>query len=50
VILGVQDTDITDAKQFSATLNALPKDRAVRMLVRRGEQSRWIIVRPTGAK
>jgi serine protease Do len=45
VIIAVQDSDIADAKQFEQVVKALPKDRAARMLVRRGEMSQWVIVR-----
>ncbi|MBU6436986.1 MAG: DegQ family serine endoprotease [Betaproteobacteria bacterium] len=47
LVLAVQDTDITDAKQFATVVKALDKAKAVRLLVRRGDLSQWIIVRPT---
>jgi serine protease Do len=46
IVLAVQDTDIADARQFEQVVRGLPKDRAVRLLVRSGEVSRWVIVRP----
>jgi serine protease Do len=50
VILAVQDTDITDAKQFDGVIKALTKDRPARLLVRRDELTQWVIVRPAGGR
>jgi serine protease Do len=46
IILAVQDTDISDAKQFDGVVRALDKSKPVRLLVRRGDVSQWVIVRP----
>jgi serine protease Do len=46
VILVVQDTDVTDAKQFDGLVKGLDKTKPVRMLVRRGEGATWLLLRP----
>ncbi len=50
IILAVQDTDITDAKQFDALVKGLDKGKPVRMLVRRAETASWVIVRPIASR
>jgi serine protease Do len=46
IIMVVQDTDITDAKQFDAMMKGIDKAKPVRMLIKRGEAANWFVVRP----
>lgn len=46
VILRVGQTDITSSKQFSDLVKAIPKGQAAPMLVRRGENSFFVVLTP----
>lgn len=46
VILRVGRTDITSAKQFADLVKAIPKGQAAPMLVRRGENSFFVVITP----
>ena len=46
VILSLENTEITDAKHFSALVGKLEKARAVSVLVRRGEWVNYLVLRP----
>ncbi len=46
VLLQVDNTEITGAKQFDATVAKLDKSKAITMLVKRGETVNFVIVRP----
>lgn len=46
VILRVGRTDITSAKQFADLVKAIPKGQAAPMLVRRGENSFFVVLTP----
>jgi serine protease Do len=46
VILSIDNTEITGAKQFEALVSKLDKSRAVTALVRRGDSVNFIIIRP----
>jgi serine protease Do len=46
VILSLDNTEITGAKQFETLVSKLDKSRAVTVLVRRGESVNFIIIRP----
>ena len=41
IVLALNDTDVTGAKQFGELVAKLDKGRAVGLLVRRGEQTQW---------
>lgn len=47
VLLQVDNTEITGAKQFDATIAKLDKSKTITMLVRRGETVNFVIVRPS---
>lgn len=44
IVLALNDTDVTSAKQFAELVGKLDKGRAVGLLVRRGEQTQWVAV------
>lgn len=44
IVLALNDTDVTGAKQFAELVGKLDKGRAVGLLVRRGEQTQWVAV------
>jgi serine protease Do len=46
VLLSIDNTEITSAKQFESVVARLDKSRAVTLLVRRGETVNFLIVRP----
>lgn len=46
VILRVGRTDVNSAKQFTELVNAIPKGQAAPMLVRRGENSFFVVLTP----
>jgi serine protease Do len=46
VILSLDNTEITDAKQFQAVAAKVEKARAVSVLVRRGEWVNYLVIRP----
>jgi serine protease Do len=48
VILSIDNTEVTDAKQFGALVGKLDKSRAVSVLVRRGEFTSYVVIRPAG--
>ena len=47
VILSMDNTEITSAKQFESVVAKLDKSRAVTALVRRGDTVNFLIIRPT---
>jgi len=44
IVLALNDTDVTGAKQFGELVAKLDKSRAVGLLVRRGDQTQWVAV------
>ncbi|WP_298832012.1 DegQ family serine endoprotease [uncultured Piscinibacter sp.] len=46
VILSIDNTEVTSAKQFEAVVAKLDKKRAVTLLVRRGDTVNFLIIRP----
>ena len=46
VILSLDNTEITDAKQFAAVSAKVEKARAVSVLVRRGDTVNYLVIRP----
>ncbi len=46
VILSVDNTEITDLRQFAAVAAKVEKSRAVSVLVRRGEWVNYLVIRP----
>jgi serine protease Do len=46
VILSLDNTEITDARQFGNLVNKLPKDKSVTALVRRGDWVSYVIIKP----
>lgn len=47
IILTANDTDITSPEQFAKVIAGLDKTRPVGLMVRRGEQTQWVAVKPT---
>lgn len=47
IVLAVNNTDITDVKQFDKLVGKLPKGKAAGLLVRRGDQAQWLAVEPS---
>ncbi len=47
IILAVNDTDITSPEQFAKFVDALDKSRPVGLMLRRGDQTQWVAVKPT---
>ncbi|MFM8481463.1 MAG: PDZ domain-containing protein, partial [Gammaproteobacteria bacterium] len=46
VILSVDNTEVTDTKQFAALAARAEKSRSVSVLVRRGEWVNYLVIRP----
>ena len=46
VILSVDNTEISDSKQFTGIVSKVEKSRAVSVLVRRGEWVNYLVIRP----
>ncbi len=46
VILSVDNTEISDSKQFASVAGKVEKARAISMLVRRGEWTNYFVIRP----
>ena len=47
IILSIDNTEVADSKQFSAVAAKAEKARAVSVLVRRGEWTNYMVIRPT---
>ncbi|MFN3630700.1 MAG: DegQ family serine endoprotease [Casimicrobiaceae bacterium] len=47
VILSVDNVEVTDAKQFNATVGKLDRGKPVSVLVRRGEWTNYAVIRPS---
>jgi serine protease Do len=47
VILSIDNTEIADSRQFAAVAAKVEKARAVSVLVRRGEWTNYLVIRPT---
>ena len=46
VILSVDNTEIADAKQFASVASRAERSRAVSVLIRRGEWTNYLVIRP----
>ncbi|MCD0504414.1 Do family serine endopeptidase [Bordetella petrii] len=46
IVVAVNNTDVTGAKQFNQLVGKLPKGKAAGLLVRRGDQTQWVAVEP----
>ena len=46
IIMVVNDTDITGPEQFAKVIAGLDKSRPVGLMIRRGEQTQWVAVKP----
>jgi serine protease Do len=46
VILSIDNVEVTDSKQFSAAASKAEKARAVSVLVRRGDWTNYLVIRP----
>jgi serine protease Do len=47
VVLSIDNTEVSDAKHFAAIAAKVEKQRAVSVLVRRGEWVNYLVIRPT---
>jgi serine protease Do len=47
VVLSVDNTEVTDSKQFTGIAAKVEKSRAVSVLVRRGEWVNYLVIRPS---
>jgi serine protease Do len=47
IVLSLGNTEITDARQFASVAARAEKERAVSVLVRRGEWVNYLVIRPT---
>ena len=47
VILSMDNTEVTDLKQFATISTRVEKSRAVSLMVRRGEWTNYLVIRPT---
>jgi serine protease Do len=47
VILSIDNAEIADSKQFAAVATKAEKAKAVSVLVRRGEWTNYLVIRPT---
>lgn len=47
IVLAVNNTDVTDVKQFEKLVDKLPKGKAAGLLVNRGGQAQWVPVEPS---
>jgi serine protease Do len=48
LILSIDNTEVTDARQFGTLVGKLDKTRPVSVLVRRGEFTSYVVIRPAG--
>lgn len=46
IILAVNDSDISSPEQFAKVVSGLSKSRSVALMVRTGDQTRWVAVTP----
>jgi serine protease Do len=46
IVLSVGDTDITSPEQFVQVAGKVDKSKAIPLLVRRGDQTQWLVVQP----
>ncbi|MEF7614705.1 DegQ family serine endoprotease [Aquincola sp. MAHUQ-54] len=47
VILSIDNIEVTDARQFGAVVAKLDKSKSVSVMVRRGEWTNYVVIRPT---
>lgn len=47
IVLAVNNTDVTGAKQFKSLVDKLPKGKAAGLLVRRGDLAQWVAIEPS---
>jgi serine protease Do len=50
VILALDNVDISDAKQFNGLVGKLDKAKPVSVLVRRGDSTTYLVIRPSSAR
>jgi serine protease Do len=46
IVLSVNNTDVTDARQFAALVSRLERNKRVTLLVRRGEWANYVVITP----
>jgi serine protease Do len=47
VILAIDNTEVVDAKQFNQQVSKLEKNKVISVMVRRGEWTNYLVIRPT---
>ena len=47
VIVTLDNTEVSDAKQFNALVAKVDKTRQISVMVRRGEWTNYLVIRPT---
>lgn len=47
IVLAANDSDVTSPEQFAKLIEGLDKTRPVGLMVRRGDQTQWVAVKPT---
>ena len=50
VIVTLDNAEVSDAKQFNAQVTKLDKNKAVSVMVRRGDWTNYLVIRPTAAR
>ena len=50
VIVTLDNAEVSDAKQFNAQVTKLDKNKAVSVMVRRGNWTNYLVIRPTAAR
>jgi serine protease Do len=50
VIVTLDNAEVTDAKQFNAQVAKLDKNKATSVMVRRGEWTNYLVIRPTATR
>jgi serine protease Do len=48
IVLRINNTDVKDGKQFNALVSKLEPKKTVLLLVRRGEASQFVTIKPNG--
>jgi serine protease Do len=46
IVVVVNDTDVTSPEQFAKVVAGLDKARPVGLMIRRGQQTQWVAVKP----
>jgi serine protease Do len=47
VILSIDNTEVTDLRQFGTLVGRLDRNRPISVMVRRGEWTNYLVIRPS---